>query len=366
MKDSKRILVTGAAGGAGNLICREVMRQMGPDSVIVGDYRARRGKKFARSLGENVIARIVDVNDRESIRRALENVDGVVVANKQNEPLVQSLCVEYRVPCLDITAQPEFVGKVQELHTRALQNDVMLVVMAGLFPGLSGVMAKHASEMCRNTVCIHVGMLQSSSGAVGPTGIAAMLGSFARPVMVYENGRQVLKSGFTERQSFVFPEPFGKKTLRLFNYYESQVVAAKCNVQKVNYWTGFDRAALNSLIVILNKLGFLNLFNARRLGIRLAKIINSVKSKGPPESEDIAITVEVSDKKTGKPCNARVSVVGPSDYGMTAMVVVAMAKLILNEQVDAKGVCFPLEFLPLGLLLDTINSEDLKICEEFG
>ena len=114
---------------------------------------------------------------------------------------------------------------------------------------------------------------------------------------------------------------------------------------------------------MLNKVGILKLFNTQSVGICLAKAISSIKGAGGSASEPIAVMAEASGRKGEGSCSAKVSVVGPSDYRATAMCAVAMAKLILNEQVQAKGVCFPLEVFPLALLLDTIGCDELKLCE---
>ena len=74
--------------------------------------------------------------------------------------------------------------------------------------------------------------------------------------------------------------------------------------------------------------------------------------------------MDINGTKAGTPCAAQITLVGPSDYGVTAMSVVAMARLILSKDVKAQGVCFPLEVFPLYLLLDTFDSEDVKIFEE--
>lgn len=249
------------------------------------------------------------------------------------------------------------------LQEKASSRGTSLVVAAGLFPGLSGVMAKHACEICQSVESIDVGMLQNTNASVGPTGIADMLGLFAQSATFRKNRAQHLHPGFTMRRDFAYPEPFGKKTQRLINYYEASVVAERCQVQDVNYWTGFDKSSFSTLLVALNKLGILNLFNCQNLRMGLARTVSFFKGRSEPQSEPIAVTVEVSGKQADKPCGATVSVIGPSDYGATAMCVVAMAKLIITKSVKTKGVCFPLDIFPLHLLLDAIDSNDVKLSE---
>ena len=363
MEEQAHILVVGAAGGVGRKICDEVCRQIGHGAVVVGDYKPARGQELARVLGKDASWRFVDVNDGERIKKAIENVDAVIVAVQQKEPLVQAMCAQYRIPCLDITFSPDFLHKVETLPGKPSSQGPGLVVAAGLFPGLSGIMAKYACEFLQHVESIDVGMLQNTNGSAGPTGIADMLGLFAQPATFRKNGAQQLYPGFTVKREFAHPEPFGRHTQRLINYYEASVVAERCHTQAVNYWTGFDRSGFNGLLAALNEIGVLSLFNSRRLRMGLARTVGFFKGRTEPQSEPVAVTVEVSGTQGGKPCRATVSVSGPSDYGTTAMCVVAMAKLILNKSVKANGVCFPLDIFPLHLLLDAINSKDVALYE---
>ena len=186
----KHILVVGAAGGVGRKICKEVCRQIGHGALIVSDYKTARGQELARALGKGVSCRFVDVNDGESIKKAIAGVDAVIVAAQQKEPLVQAICTQYRIVCLDITFSPDFLHKVERLQGKASSQGAVLVVAAGLFPGLSGIMAKYACEICQNVESIDVAMLQNTNASAGPTGIADMLGLFAQPVTFRKDGAQ--------------------------------------------------------------------------------------------------------------------------------------------------------------------------------
>ena len=95
--------------------------------------------------------------------------------------------------------------------------------------------------------------------------------------------------------------------------------------------------------------------------MKLGKMINFLKSAGKPKPETIAMTVEVSGQKEGKPYDSQISIIGPSDYGITAMSAVAMTKLLLKKRVTCEGVCFPLEVFPLDLLLETMGCSDIKL-----
>jgi saccharopine dehydrogenase-like NADP-dependent oxidoreductase len=359
--DIKKILVVGATGGVGKLISREIIRLLGADSLIAGDYNLKRADKFTGSLERQIVSRYIDVHDRESIVKALKGVHAVIVAARQIEPNIQSLCIKRQIPCLDITAYPEFVEKVQALNSHALSFKTPLIMMAGLFPGLSGIMAKEAAKKLDQVASIDVGLLQSTQGTVGATGLADMLDWFSQPVIFKKGGKQHVIPGFSMKRSFVYPEFFGEKRQRLVRFHEASVVSEKLSVSDVNYWTSFDQESFNLLLSCLKKTGFLKLFHFQTTRIKLGKIINLFKSTGKPKPEKIAVTIEVSGYKEGKTQNNRISIIAPSDYGTTAMSAVAMIKLILAKYIDCNGACFPLEVFPLDLLLEIMDCEDIKL-----
>jgi uncharacterized protein YbjT (DUF2867 family) len=87
-----RILVVGGTGAVGRCICREVVRSLRDDALVVGDYNAERGRAFAERLSNRARFAAVDIYDRGSIERATDDVDAVIVAVRQAEPNVQTVC----------------------------------------------------------------------------------------------------------------------------------------------------------------------------------------------------------------------------------------------------------------------------------
>ncbi len=328
-------------------------------SLVVGDYRPERGEVFANELGAEVSFRCVDVAKRAAVESAVEGVEAVIVAVQQVDPLVQSVCLARRIPCLDVTLGAELIEKARALD--AQPSATASIIMAGLIPGLSGVIVKHVVETLQDVSAIDVGLLQSSQGSAGATGIADMLGVFSQPVPFRRHGEQHVRPGFTVKREMMFPQPFGTRTQRLINYVEVPVVVEKCNVHDVNYWSGFDESSLQMLLVFLNKVGFLRLFDLKKTRKGLARLIALAKEGNRPAPETIALTVEVAGRLDGSPRTHCLSLVGPSDYGTTAMSVVAMAKLLLENRVEATGARVPMEVFTLDSLVKAMDCDEVTL-----
>lgn len=364
MADSnpQRILVLGATGGVGRFVCEAVLRLFGPASLVVGDYIPDRGQEYAKALGGEVSSARVDVSDKASVEKAVAGgLDAIIVTVQQADPIVQSVCLSRGIPCLDVTVDVDFLEKARRLDSRTEAGGAASIIMAGLIPGLSGVMARHLVDSLDEVSSIDVGLLQSAKGSAGVTGIADMLGVFAQPVQFRSKGEQHWRPGFTVKREMRFPEPFGNKAQRLINWVEVPVVVEKCGVHDVNYWTGFDDASFESLLAFLKKTGFLSLFNRKSTRKAVARMIAITKGGKRPDTETIALTLEVSGLKDGAACTRCVSLVGPSDYGTTGMSVVAMAKLILEGSVKTAGIRVPLEVFPLDVLIEAMDCEEVNL-----
>jgi len=351
MDQPHTILVIGASGGLGQHICREVIRQFGPGAPLVGDYKPERGRETADRLGAGATLSQVDANNRQSLRTAVKDASAVIVSAQQQAPLAQTACLEAGIPCLDVTVQPDFIAQVQQLDAQAQVARTSLVVMAGLFPGLSGVMARRAAEMLDQVDSLDVALCQNSQSSAGATGIADMLGLFAQPVKFRANGREETVPGFTRKRAFLYPPPLGEKTHRLVNFIEAQVISQALGIPDVNFWTGYDRPGFDRLLAALNKLKILALFNRPGLRMKLARVIDAGMRASKPAAEICAVVAQAAGVKDGRPQLARVSILAPSDYGTTAMSVVAMANLLLAGEITAPGVHHPAQIFTLEQLL---------------
>ncbi|MFF5995015.1 saccharopine dehydrogenase NADP-binding domain-containing protein [Lysinibacillus sp. KU-BSD001] len=106
----KRVMVVGSSGVLGKLICTELLRIFGNTiHLVVSDYKTSRGKETATTLGSGVRFQYLDIHHKESVEQALQEVDIIIVATKQTTPIIQKVCIEQKVFCIDVTVFGDFV-----------------------------------------------------------------------------------------------------------------------------------------------------------------------------------------------------------------------------------------------------------------
>ncbi|MGE7695740.1 saccharopine dehydrogenase NADP-binding domain-containing protein [Lysinibacillus sp. NPDC094177] len=348
----KKIMVVGASGVLGQLVCSELLRIFDNQiQLIVTDYKTERGEKLANSFNTDVKFQYLDVNKEENVKQVIKNNDIVVVVLKQKNPYIQKVCIENKILCLDVTPYYDFVEKVNELNEDAENNDVGSVVMSGFFPGLSGLMVKKAISNFSEVTEINVGLLQNTNAKAGISGILDMLNIIARPAK-FEN--KVI-SGFTKKRKMAFLHHLKEKEVRFIDHSEKAFFKDMLGINSINYWTSWNVNTFNKLVSFLRHVGFIE--NVHKYKDFLSKV---VKHK-PHKNENAFLTVEVKGIIDHKEKVKTLALSTFSDYHTTAMATASLAKIA--QQKNVKGVVFPFEITDIDELFSEINCSDIVIEE---
>jgi len=354
----KKIMVVGALGVLGKLVCMELLRIFNNQvELVVTDYKVNRGKSLAESLNANARFQYLDVKDEQNIKESIKNINIVVVVLKQRAPYIQRACIDNNILCIDVTPFAEFVEKVEVLHQKALRNEVGSIVMSGFFPGLSALMVNKAVSNFHEITEVNVGLLQNTNAKAGISGILDMLKIISIRTDYFEGNKVTKLTGFSKKRRMYFFEPYEEREVRLIEHAEKQFLHKKLNIKNINYWTAWNKEFFNQQISILKKLGvigFVQKFNNN-------KFISQIVRHNPYKNEDAFLTVEVKGYIDNKKCRKILSLSTFSDYHLTAMVTSALAKIALNKRI--KGVVFPFEFTDVDEILTEINCESINFKE---
>lgn len=358
MNGLKQVMVVGASGVLGRLICTELLRifhhQM---TLIVTDYREDRGKRFAESIHRDAIFRHLDVTNEEGITQAIQHVDMVIVVVKQQNPYIQRACINHRITCIDVTPFADFVDQVKLLHHDAENQEAGSIVMSGFFPGLSGFMVKQAISGFQEITEVNIGLLQNTNANVGITGILDMLKIISQRVQYSSDNGTVSLPGFTKKRKMQFLDPYHEREVRLIDHAEKGVLAQKLQIDSINYWTGWNQSSFNKQIAILKSLGIIN----RILKLKNRKFLSKVVKHDPNQHEQAFLTVEVKGRIDHKACIRTLSLSTFSDYHTTAMVTAALAKIAIHKKFT--GVVFPFEITDIDEILTEINCNEIVLKE---
>ncbi|OEH93637.1 saccharopine dehydrogenase NADP-binding domain-containing protein [Bacillus solimangrovi] len=349
-----RIMVVGASGVLGKLVCDELLRIFNNElNLVITDYKTERGKKLARSFNNEVEFRYLDVNSEECVMKVIKDIDIVIVVIKQQNPNIQNVCITRCIICIDVTPFFDFVGKVKRLEQNELKNGVCSIVMSGFFPGLSGLMIKKVATDFDDITEINVGLLQNTNAKAGLSGILDMLKIISHPV--YNNDNIV--AGFTKKRKLMFLGYDIEHEVRLIEHAEKNHFYEEFKTRNINYWTSWNNEISNALISLLRKIGVLDRvqkFNENKLLANLVK-------HNPNKNEHAYLSVEVKGIINKQTCVKTLAVATFSDYYTTAMVTATLAKIVQNKEI--KGVVLPSDITNFDEIIAKMNCPDITFKE---
>ena len=192
-----RVLVVGA-GAIGSRAARQLVETPGVQ-LLVADAHPARARALASSLG----AEPVDVTSEElpeglsALALAVDAGDDVAFVRR---------AIDTGVPVTTSGDDHEAIRALLEMQTHAASRGVQIVAGAGLAPGLSDVLARHAAGVLDDVSEVHV----ARYGAAGPASRSAFRQAHRDRAVEWRDGAwQVARSGGAEL--VWFPDPVGAR-----------------------------------------------------------------------------------------------------------------------------------------------------------
>lgn len=332
-----KIIVIGGSGSMGFKICKSITELLPGTHLIVGDYKLDRGIKTAKRL-TNASARHADINDFDSLEKLMSiDISCVVVALKQKDPIIQNICSKKNIPCVDITTFSAFSNKVKQ--QLPIETSVS-VIMAGFFPGMSGIAVKEGMTSFSHIDQVKVSLLQNSKASVGITGMRDMLTIISRPLEKSKGFRKRYRVKIESKEYYP----------REINHDESLILEDCLMIPSVTYYTCWNKEFFNKFISLIIR------SNTIKPLIKLMRVLK-INMDRETNNETAYLSVEfIGNIRGGKQTEKKIQLKVFSDYGITAWMTALLVKKILVTPFLV-GVCYPFEILTF---------EDVLVLEKYG
>jgi hypothetical protein len=220
-------LVVGV-GEVGVRAARQLIDTPAFDRVLVADRDHRRASRLAESLGAR--AAVVAVPEG----RLPDDVDVVATALPRgvDATIVQS-AIDAGVPVASCDEDVDAIAALTALDEQARQRGVTVAIGCGLAPGLSDVLARHATNSFDDVREIRV----ARTGWGGPACQATARRARHQPALEWHDGqwREDQPSG---EQLVWFPEPIGGRDCSAVATGVRELVAAFPDVPRVSFALG--------------------------------------------------------------------------------------------------------------------------------
>lgn len=208
---SGRALVLGAYGAVG----REVVRLLAASSgveVTASGRRAQPLEALGAELG--VQTRLLDASRAEQLVDAIGGGDVVINCvgpYLEHGLAIATACVTAGAHYVDVASEQEHFRRLRGLHSRAMSANVSLVCAAGLYPGISGVLAESMLAEVKSSAEVELTLAMGicPEPTVGAAQLASGLLDLSHPLEVLSQGRLIPFALGQRPWARQFPPPFG-------------------------------------------------------------------------------------------------------------------------------------------------------------
>ncbi|KAK3136081.1 hypothetical protein QOZ80_5BG0427750 [Eleusine coracana subsp. coracana] len=223
---SARVLVLGGTGRVGGSTVT-ALSKLRPDlSILVGGRNREKGESFAAKLGEQSEFVQVDTRNASMLEEALQGVDLVVHAagpfQREQKCAVLEAAISTKTAYIDVCDDTDYSWRAKGFHEQAKAAGVPAITTAGIYPGVSNVMAAELVRAARSESDCEPERLRffyytAGSGGAGPTILATSFLLLGEDVVAYNKGEEIKLKPYSGVLNIDFGKGVRKKNVYLLN-----------------------------------------------------------------------------------------------------------------------------------------------------
>jgi hypothetical protein len=326
--------VIGASGRLGTLMTEKV-RKLG---LEVSAIASRPCDGWPSDIG---YLHHADPANWSALIPEIQNLDVLVIAAPLASNDLHRIALDNGCHVVDAGISEPVIRDSLALDDLARQRGLSIVLMAGLAPGLSGLLARDMALRFPTAQSVDITLLQSSRGTAGKRGVSDMLDMLTDPKLsqiTQVHACHYEAQSDSQWSAFSLPTP------------ETVFLAHEGLTPEIRYHTLFDAAFMNRAIRLLRKVRGISL--PAYCSIR--NLAATAKSKQERPKDERACLAAVATTVDGTALGRVVHVIA-SDYSATAEVAAVFAKLACSGKLLA-GAGHPADFTSWSTLIPRLAS----------
>ncbi|KAH9617276.1 hypothetical protein KSS87_009637 [Heliosperma pusillum] len=223
---NSRVLILGGTGRVGGSTAI-ALSQFSPGLRIdVGGRNREKGEEMTKKLGEKSKFVEIDLNNVDALEAALEDVDLVVHTAgpfQQAETCsVLEAAIRTKTAYVDVCDDTSYAFRAKSYCKDAVAANIPAIITAGIYPGVSNVMAAELVRIARDEVETEPERLRFSyytagTGGAGPTILSTSFLLLGEEVIAYKKGEKVKLKPYSGMVNVDFGKGIRKKDVFLLN-----------------------------------------------------------------------------------------------------------------------------------------------------
>lgn len=223
---NSRVLVLGGTGRVGGSTA-VALSQLSPDlRILVGGRNREKGADMVKKLGEKSKFVEVDIDNMEALQAALDDVDLVVHAagpfQQAEKCTVLEAAIRTKTAYVDVCDDTSYAFRAKSFCKDAVAANVPAITTAGIYPGVSNVMAAELVRAARDEgkgepERLRFSYYTAGTGGAGPTILATSFLLLGEEVVAYSKGEKVKLKPYSGMLNVDFGKGIRKKDVFLLN-----------------------------------------------------------------------------------------------------------------------------------------------------
>ncbi|OAY66925.1 hypothetical protein ACMD2_24015 [Ananas comosus] len=221
-----RVLVLGGTGRVGGSTAVALSKLLPDLRILVGGRNREKGVALVSKLGENSEFVEVNIDDASILEAALKDVDLVVHAagpfQCKEKCTILEAAISTKTAYVDVCDDTDYAWRAKGFHKEAIAAGVPAITTAGIYPGVSNVMAAELvraakSENAGEPERLRFFYYTAGSGGAGPTILATSFLLLGEDVIAYNKGKQIKLKPYSGGLTIDFGKGVKKKDVYLLN-----------------------------------------------------------------------------------------------------------------------------------------------------
>jgi saccharopine dehydrogenase-like NADP-dependent oxidoreductase len=351
-----KILIVGGYGAVGRVISI-TLGNLFPSEVIVAGRNFQKAKELSSELNQKVIPLELDITSISKDEERLVNVKLVIMCIDQKNTHFVTQCIQRGIHYIDITANYEFLSKIEALNDEARNHNSTVILSVGLAPGITNILAKQCKSMIQDIRYVDIYIMLGIGEKHGEAAFRWVFEDLNDQFFIKEDGEKKQVRRFEDGKQTMFPGSLGRRTTYRSNFSDQHVIPKTLKIDSASTRICFDSAVMTWLYALLKKSGLSRILKLRVVQNFMINLLQLFRFG----SDQFVLKVEAgSNRKQGTLYECSIS--GNGEGNNTGLVAAKVAeKLYLSS--FASGV-FHIEelFNPLEFI-ESIIGNDLRFEE---
>ncbi|XP_030960069.1 uncharacterized protein LOC115981826 isoform X1 [Quercus lobata] len=223
---SARVLVLGGTGRVGGSTATALSKLCPDLQIIIAGRNREKGASMVATLGGRSEFAEVNIDNVKSLEAALRDVDLVVHTagpfQQVEKCTVLEAAIHTKTAYIDVCDDTTYACRAKSFKTRAVAANIPAITTAGIYPGVSNVMAAELVRASRSESKGEPERLRfyyytAGSGGAGPTILATSFLLLGEEVVAYNKGETIKLKPYSGMLNIDFGKGIGKRDVYLLN-----------------------------------------------------------------------------------------------------------------------------------------------------